>query len=361
MQSLMKSYWTPILLASFIILLMILIYVYQPDVNEKEFNIPQIYQGTQDSLRNSISDCLTYHQLSWKFQKSRNGKPALWKVDVPKDVAVPMIHFEIQKCIDDKKAKILKAPSNPVTKQVVLHVGWFDSVYYQIAFHETKAKLDSGKIALLIDDFGDRWDKSIESFCYLGGKISVSVLPGRAQSTRVAREMKKRGCDVLLHLPMQPKTSYKKMDYMITTELNQSEIQDIVHRAIQDVPGVVGMNNHMGSRVTENRKIMRFILEVIQAHDLYFVDSRTTPKSVGFQVARELNMPCSKKDIFIDNTSNRSDIQKWMHTLARMAQKKGVAIGIGHCHQSTLDVLREEIPRLQAQGFRFVTLSEVVQ
>ncbi len=281
---------------------------------------------------------------------------------MPKDVAIPMIHLETKQCVESKKAKILHTSSDPVSKQLLLHVGWYDSVFFNIVFRPVKTKLDSGKIALLIDDFGDRWDKFIESFCYLGGKISVSVLPGRPQSIRVAHEMKKRGCDVLLHLPMQPKNiAYKKQAFMITSELNQAEIQDIVHRAIQDVPGIVGVNNHMGSHVTENHKIMRYILEVVQAHNLYFVDSRTTPGSVAFDVARELNMPCARKDIFIDNTSDKSDIRKWLYALADLSRKQGSAIGIGHCHQGTLEVLREEVPKLQNEGFRFITLSEIVK
>ncbi len=362
MQSLLKSYWTPVLLASFLILLMVMIYLNQPTTVDHDKPDIIISQACQDSLHNLLSDCFTRQQLSWHYQGRQKDALPLWKVSVPKDVAIPMIHLEVKQCVESKKAQILYTSSDPTSRQLLLHVGWSDSVFFHIVFHHIKTRLDSGKIALLIDDFGDRWDKSIESFCYLGGKISVSVLPGRSQSVRVAQEMKKRGCDVLLHLPMQPKNNaYRNHEFMISSDLNQAEIQDIVHRAIQEVPGVMGVNNHMGSHVTENHKIMRFILEVVQAHNLYFIDSRTTPRSVAYDVARELNMPCARKDVFIDNTSDKSDIRKWLYALADLSQKKGVAIGIGHCHQGTLEVLREEVPKLQSKGFRFVTLSEIVK
>ncbi len=156
-------------------------------------------------------------------------------------------------------------------------------------------------------------------------------------------------------------TRFKKDDYTIMTNMSSETIGKIIQRSLDDVPNAVGVNNHMGSKVTSHRQTITHVLSELKKRDLYFIDSRTINTTVAFDVARAIGMRCEERDVFIDVEEGKGTIQHSLWELARKAKENGHAIGIGHCHRMTLEVLREEIPRIQAKGYKFVFLSEVVR
>jgi polysaccharide deacetylase 2 family uncharacterized protein YibQ len=141
----------------------------------------------------------------------------------------------------------------------------------------------------------------------------------------------------------------------------EEDIRKTVRRSLGEVPGAAGVNNHMGSQATAERRTITVVLEEIDNRDLYFIDSRTTPSTMAYDVAREMGLRCGKRDVFLDVEARRDAIRARLWELARNAETNGFSIGIGHCHRLTLEVLRQEIPKLKARGFRFVRLSEIVQ
>lgn len=362
MRDFLKTPWAPLLIGSFIVLLMVAISRYSPQSIKKSSKFRPVKTWPADSLQADLSTVFSDLRLTYKFNKNDQGDGGYYNIQVHRDLPMVTVQLRIQECLGRYDAVIISAPKDPISQKLMLNIGWADSVFFRIFMNPIQVSQDSGKIALLIDDFGDRWDGFIESFCYLGGKISVSVLPGRPLSERVALEMDKRGCEVLLHMPMEPtNANYSDNGYMVLASMTKEDVQAVVRKALSEIPTAVGMNNHMGSRITENRKMMRYILSVIQEHRLYFVDSRTTGKSVAYDVACEMNLPCAKKHYFIDNKSDPAEIRKWLYTLVQKAGEDGQAVGIGHCHRSTLQVLQEEIPKIQKRGFIFVGLSDIVR
>ena len=202
----------------------------------------------------------------------------------------------------------------------------------------------------------------IRSFLKLGVDITVSVIPGQPQSASIAQQVSQLGAEVILHLPMEPlSASYKDDGYIILADMNQDAVIGVLNRGLEDVPGIVGVNNHMGSRVTSNRRTMTWIMQELHTRGLYFLDSRTFARSVAYQVAREMGLPTGKRDVFLDTDRSREAIKKQVWELVKKSRQNSFAIGIGHCHQETLDVLREEIPKIQEKGYRFVTLSKVIR
>lgn len=315
------------------------------------------------ALRMTLEQVLSTHGISWNTLNRIRDREEFWQVEVPPDLPIPSLHLEIQETVNQTDAKILFAESEPVTRRVTLQIGWEDSCYFRIQL----LPLDDeergyGRIALLIDDFGDRWDDFIESFLNLGIDLTISVIPGRDMSSKVAHEMMARGSEVILHLPMEPlNASFQDNGYIILADMDYQEIKRIIERSLENVPNAVGVNNHMGSKVTSDRELMTTILGEIRSRGLYFVDSRTIATTVAYDVAKSLGLRCGKRDVFIDAEKNREAIRKSIWDLAEKARTNGFAIGIGHCQAITLEVLREEIPKVKAQGFRFVPLSKVVR
>ncbi|MEO8277126.1 MAG: divergent polysaccharide deacetylase family protein [Thermoanaerobaculia bacterium] len=228
------------------------------------------------------------------------------------------------------------------------------------------------RIAIVIDDLG-RDVESVEALTRIGAngtipsqrtgaiQLSYAVLPYESHTADVLEALRRHGAEVLLHLPMDPEGRADPGPGALTARMSKRELAEATEAALAAVPGAVGVNNHMGSKITAERSAMEAILAVIQRHGLYFLDSRTTADSVGFEVAREKNIAAAARDFFLDDELGRSEIAAQFARLLARAREQGAAIAIAHPHPSTLAVLAEEIPRAAAAGFEFVPLSYLVE
>ena len=217
----------------------------------------------------------------------------------------------------------------------------------------------SGDIVLIIDDLG--FDgQSLERLMALDPNVNCSILPNGTRAEEFANRLNAKGFEILCHLPMEPKGRETPGRNAILTSMSDEEITRATRENIEAVPHAVGVNNHMGSLATSDRRVMTSVLRALPS-DLYFIDSRTSGGSVAADVARELNVPTATRHVFLDDVATESAVRKQIGELAAAAQKRGVAIGIGHPYAVTLRVLAEELPALKARGFRFVRASEVVR
>lgn len=215
-----------------------------------------------------------------------------------------------------------------------------------------------GDIVLIIDDLG--YDAPLERLMELDPNLNCSVLPNGPLAAQTANRLNERGFEVLCHLPMEPRGGQAPGSNAILTSMTDEEIAQLTRENIASVPHARGVNNHMGSRATQDRRVMASVLGAMPV-GLYFVDSRTTGGSVAAAVARELNVRTASRDVFLDDDEHASAVRRQVDALARAAEKHGIAIGIGHPYPATLRVLEERIPELRERGFRFVRASEVVR
>ncbi|HEX9163777.1 MAG TPA: divergent polysaccharide deacetylase family protein, partial [Thermoanaerobaculia bacterium] len=143
------------------------------------------------------------------------------------------------------------------------------------------------------------------------------------------------------------------------TSMSDSEIVSATRENIAAVPHARGVNNHMGSRATADRRVMTDVLGALP-HGMYFIDSRTGGGSVAATIAREMNVKTAARQVFLDDIQTDAAVRRQLRVLSAAARAKGVAIGIGHPHEVTLRVLAREVPGLRAEGFRIVRASQVV-
>jgi len=129
---------------------------------------------------------------------------------------------------------------------------------------------------------------------------------------------------------------------------------------LEAVPYIKGVDNHMGSRFMEHGDKVRLVLRELKKRDLFFLDSLTTPKSKGYQIAQELAMRAGKRDLFLDNETAVKDIKVQLERLKQIAQTRGKAIGICHPYPSTIAALKEMVPKFQAEGMEIVPLSQIL-
>lgn len=216
------------------------------------------------------------------------------------------------------------------------------------------------RIALVIDDVGLDV-AAAQRTASLNAPVTMAVLPYADASRDIAGLVREAGHDLLLHMPMEPLGLADPGPHALRVDQTAEELQLRVRWAFARVPGAIGMNNHMGSRITQDVNAMRPVLEVVSEEAGLFLDSMTTAESRGAAVARGLGLTALERDIFLDHAIDTAAISARLDDVEALAQLRGWAIAIGHPHDATLDALEEWIGEAEAQGFEFVTLSELAR
>jgi uncharacterized protein len=219
------------------------------------------------------------------------------------------------------------------------------------------------ELAIVIDDLGNSMEGT-EEILSLPVPLTIAIMPFLESTKEDADSAFNNGHEVIVHLPMEPKKGKKSWlgPGAITTDLSDREIRERVEKAIENVPHAVGMNHHMGSKVTENERIMRIVLEVCKEKGLFYLDSKTTGKSVVGKLAAELKVPFLENNIFFDDIYTKQHITKQANRLAEKIVKSEQLIAIGHVGitgRKMAEVLQEYIPVYQ-QKADIVRLSELI-
>jgi uncharacterized protein len=217
------------------------------------------------------------------------------------------------------------------------------------------------RLALIIDDGGYNTDQ-FKKMLGVGRPMTFAILPNTPHGKESALMAHRAGCEVMLHLPMEPKAeeTYSLERDTVLTGMKPAEIQRILRHDLEQIPFVRGVNNHMGSKATEDPKVMQVLMAALKKEKLYFIDSRTSPQSLGPEAAREAGVAFWQNDRFLDREENLEKIKKAARSAMRKAKKEGKAVAIGHPHPLTARAIREMIPELEKEGIRLVLASEVV-
>ncbi|WP_320007893.1 divergent polysaccharide deacetylase family protein [Maridesulfovibrio sp.] len=200
------------------------------------------------------------------------------------------------------------------------------------------------KMAIVIDDMGE--DIALaKGLAALDAKITFSIWPNSSHVKKTIAIAKKSGNEIMVHLPMEPK-GYPKVNPgndALLVSMNADKISSLTLAAIAKVPGAVGLNNHMGSRFTEFYTGMDVVMTRLSKKKIFFLDSRTTPKSAGRKAAIKEGVTFYARDIFLDNVKDVGAIKYQLSKTAKIARKRGQAIAIGHPNRETLKAIRQWI------------------
>jgi uncharacterized protein len=206
------------------------------------------------------------------------------------------------------------------------------------------------KVVIILDDLG--YDKKIaQKFINLNAELTFSILPQSPFQKIIATSAHQKGYEVMLHLPMEP-FEYPVINPgkgALLSAMSPDELIGQLEKDINAVPYIKGVNNHMGSKITSTSTQMYQIFSILKKKNLYFIDSRTTAKTLCKPSARLLQLPFSQRDIFLDNIHEPDAIREQLKKLVDLAKKHGDAVGIAHPHPATYSVLREMLPKLKKE------------
>ncbi len=219
-----------------------------------------------------------------------------------------------------------------------------------------------GKIAIIIDDSGYNlrdcyYLKTIQS------PVNIAILPHIPYSEEIAECAHRYNKLIMLHLPLEPysTTQAYPQNYIISTQMPKEKIIHLFNQAATNFPNIQGINNHMGSKATENVPFMTVLFDQLQKKGLFMVDSRVTKKSICRSLARRMKLPFAERDVFLDNINERAYIEGQFQKLVKIAQRQGRAIGIGHARDLTWRIIKEQIPFWEKKGIQFVTVKDLLK
>lgn len=215
------------------------------------------------------------------------------------------------------------------------------------------------KIAVVIDDMGLNIPGS-ERAARLPGFVTLSYMPYASHLAQQTEAAHAAGHELILHMPMEPLGHEDPGPGALLTSLPADEMRARFDKALDSFPGFDGVNNHMGSKFTADEAGMEMVAGELQKRHLFFLDSRTSARSVGEAVAHARGIPAARRDVFIDDDLSPSAINAQLAQLERIARHKGAAIAIGHPHDATLAALEAWLHDAQKRGFKFVPLHDLM-
>jgi len=217
------------------------------------------------------------------------------------------------------------------------------------------------ELAIIVDDMGSSLAEA-RSLAGIGVPINFAIIPGLKHDRAVATYAAEQGIEILVHMPMQPREYPQRRleSNGLLLEQSDEELRNRLLGYLQILPQAVGANNHMGSGFTEHSDKMRVVLKLLKEKGLFYIDSITTPKTMGLKVAAELKLSSARRDVFLDNEQNEGYIRGQLDQAVARARKNGHAIAICHPHPTTIATLAKALPELQSKGVKLVKITRLV-
>jgi uncharacterized protein len=260
------------------------------------------------------------------------------------------------------KTKVVKTKGKPEPEKVVNGKENGHKIKYEVfddekTFVPSKTHIDDPVIikpvikknglplvAIIIDDIGYH-RRNARALASLDTNITFAVLPFSPHGETLAVELHSMGHQIMLHLPMEP-VEYPNVDSgpgSLLSDMGPDELLSQLKMNLESIPYVVGVNNHMGSKLTPMSSKMNQIFTILKKRDLFFIDSITSGKTKCASSASLLKIKFGQRDIFIDNIQESEYIMGQMRQLIKKAQKNGSAIGIAHPYAATAETLKKNL------------------
>lgn len=236
----------------------------------------------------------------------------------------------------------------------------FRSLWLLIAaFWLSPSVFAQGRLAIIIDDIGYNLALGKRS-ADLNGDFTLAVLPFTPHGIELAQRAHQRGKEIMLHAPMSNRHNYPLGRGGLVSGMQRAEFLAVLRQNLANIPHIRGVNNHMGSRLTEQAEPMRWLMEELKLRRLYFVDSRTSAQTQALMMAENIQLPSRKRDVFLDDERTRSSIHYQLLRALKLAQQQGSAIAIGHPYPETLTELEQLQPLLNQYQVQLVKVSQLM-
>ncbi len=304
---------------------------------EEEPGVPQVKVSLPRDL---------YSELEPKLESILKGNRIPFQKEEVEDEATVVFSWTLRREDGEKLAVLFTCPL-PLPKKK----------------EEVRPAPSENKVAIIIDDMGSSLE-AVQEICALKLPVTVSILPLSTYALETAQIAHEHGLEVMLHLPGESLNHQDGIDEtngFIRSGMDEKDIRRIIEESLAKVPYVEGINNHMGSKITQEETVMRPILELLKGKGLYFIDSRTTADSIAYDLAQKMGLRSAYRNVFLDSPTGVNFTKQKIVDLCRFSLRTGKAIAIGHPFPETLEALRKNFGLLQKYRVTPVFVSQVVE
>ena len=215
-------------------------------------------------------------------------------------------------------------------------------------------------IGIIIDDVGHNLVRG-RRLIALPAPVALAILPHTQSAQRLASEAGAAGKTVILHQPMENGAALPIGQGGLYAEMDRAELEATLQANLNSFIPIQGLNNHMGSRLTSERDAMDWVMQVLSARGLFFIDSRTSPDTQAAFAAQAQGVRHLSRDVFLDNERTAVAIDAAFQRALALARKQGTALIIGHPYPETLDYLEQQLPDLEREeGVKVVSVEELL-
>ena len=332
--------------------------------SQKTFLIDQIIRSQFYEIGILRKDIFFRQSLS-KQEGVLTWEASLMKIRLARSLPFSLIEENLKRSLS-RLGKPISLRSVTGKDSLNLDIKVQNRMTHQLTFLYAKPSLPKiavrPKVAIVIDDLGGENQMSQE-ILHWNVPLTLSILPFTPYSKVLAQQAHQRGKEVILHLPMEPYgyPQTKPGEGVLLQEMEEEKLLRQLSRDLEAVPNIKGVSNHMGSRLMEDPGKVRIIMKELKRRGLFFLDSRTSPQTMGIQIAESIGVRATERNLFLDHSQDPEEIKRQLEKLVQLSLETGSAIGIGHPHPSTLKSLKEMIPRMKEKGIKIVPLSSLVE
>lgn len=227
------------------------------------------------------------------------------------------------------------------------------------AYADDEKIQQQAKLAVIIDDIGYN-EKQGRLLAEMSFPLTLAVLPFTPHGKELAELGHQQGKEIMLHAPMSNEQHLALGPGGLTSGVTQDELIQILDNNLQNIPHVKGLNNHMGSQLTQDAVTMGWVMAYLNQRQLYFIDSRTTAKTQALNQAQSIGLPSRKRDVFLDNQTDSTHITQQLKLAFKYAKERGSAVAIGHPYPATVNVLKNAKSLAEQRGVQLVVVSELL-
>lgn len=223
------------------------------------------------------------------------------------------------------------------------------------------AALGDKYASIIIDDLGNNIEHG-HDIAILPAALTLAILPQTTYARDIARLGVKHNKEIMLHLPLQSVVHSKASPGTLNLHMTKQAFVRQLRQNLNAVPYIRGVNNHMGSLLTRHPGHMSWLMEELKRHKkLYFVDSKTTARSIADQLASEYRIPNMSRDFFLDPDDSEATLQRQFNRFIARVNSHGYALAIAHPHPKTIQFLQQHLRELAEQNIQLVPVSQLIR
>ena len=244
----------------------------------------------------------------------------------------------------------------------MLFYGFKNDYHEMVVSHQYTLikEMPRARLSFVIDDLGYSWPE-FDRMMTIPRPMTFAVLPHLPNSTKHATRVLEEEYDLILHQPMEPISDYNPGKGAIYSGMTEEEINQILDKNLASLPeGIIGVNNHMGSKATADSQVMKSVLKYFKEKDMFFVDSRTSPRSVVKEVAQQVGEKYAVNYLFLDNVDEQEVIEEQIMKAGKLALKNGSVIAIGHVKNYTAKAILASIDELEEMGVQIIGVRKLI-